>query len=377
MSESSEDAWRAAVTQVCLLELWAGGVLVAVLLLDLALWALGARGEAWRALESFEPYLDEVARHATSLSSLAVYGVLLVCYAVGVEWVLRCVVQERLVRRSRAMLGAALAVGLYTMIHARYGWVPGVYGFGVGLVGAWSYWRRRDWRVLALWHVQWDGVAVSAVLLWAALGPGPPRDAVNLAYKATLVEAGRLQHHADHGWVDVAHYYGAQRRLCEVVSRLGREVVEGEQLEVLGRFERLDGVVVVHRSNWRALGDVSDAMEAGAALVWEVAVEEESFQERAPWWSGLPLSAWSFEDLPSVSLALDDALSQEDFLGRCEGLEQVARSGLKGAVLDSRQGLALWSAEGRGLVGELRKDVAGVEGGASWREARGVWERVD
>jgi hypothetical protein len=318
------------------------------------------------------PYLSEVAAAALSWERLAQYTAQVLVYAAAVEVALRGALQPWLARRWGAAASVWICGALYGAVHARYGWASALYGLSLGCWVGW--WRARGaplW-VFPVWHMQWDLLAIAGALGWALWSPGPAREAVQRAHKAEMVEQGRLQHHPRHGWLDAAHYHGALQRICALQGRLG----DGE-VTLRAPFARADGALVwvEHRATIRQGFLTEEVVPVAAGIVLEAARLEEEAQARSPWWSGLALSAWSFEDLPSAQAAALEAALSPSLEARCEGLPRgaAALSAPIPGVSPPEEARRRWRAEGAAQVGRAVRGWA-QEGRSP--EERGAWDRI-
>lgn len=261
-------------------------------------WAGGGGG-------GLGPYLGAVARAATSASDLAVYSVLIFAYSAGLELVLRRAIQEPLARGPRwaVRLAVPTAAIAYGLTHAVYHPAGVIYAAVLGTVTAVAYAWVRDWRPLALWHVQWNALAIGGTLVLAMWGPGQPRDAVLVAYKIDRAAAGLLTWRDGWGWVDRTHY--AQEQMTEALR--WAEVDDGAPLTFQADLSTAWGQRTPMRRSYRHPGTDAEPWAVACAAVMDFNARYEQAQAEAPWWTGTPLSAHQFDDLPSVLLACLDA----------------------------------------------------------------------
>ena len=353
-----------ALKHIALLDLCAGLVLVGFVA------AFGLRG-------AFGPYIDELGAFTRSMGTIVFYTLAVVAYAVLVEVVLRGLVQTPAARRFGPLAGGAAATLLYILLHLRYGWMGGAYALGVGAASAWIYARsgQRVW-VMVLWHVQWDLLAIGVAFSMALAGPGVMRDAVNHAHKTHLVRAGRLQHLPGWGWVDTSHYHGAQRRMCAIHQHLRDH--PGEPVWLKGVFARADGSLIHLSESFAPTPELSPDrhLQEAARLALLMARRDEEAQASAGFFSALQISAWNFDDLPSVQRAALDALSEPDFVSRCEAIDVPTPEGFEvpRATADPALNTARWDKEGRERV---REDHATLDLPARASEAdRRAYEAV-
>ncbi len=293
------------------------------------------------------PYLDEIAHQTHSLGAIAVYALAILLYAVLSEAVLRRWLQRSATHRWGPAIGVllpAIAVGL---VHARYGWLQATYGVTIGLAAALCYHLCRRTTVLAAWHSVWDLSALGVVLVWAAYSPGPARNAMVFQHKTANVESGRLVYHPTRGWLDGAHYWETRNQLCKVYGHLSQNTTpapitlrrvhaaaDGGLRTLRVRYTFTPGVPTT-AAPWRA---------AGVAL--DMAHREEQFQAAAHPLTGLAMSAYSFEDLPSAMAAALDTTRPTEIATLCR---PRAEDRIPGTHRDD----ARWAREGRRLVATL------------------------
>ena len=336
----------------------------------------------------FRGYADELARAATSWSRLGVYTAWLGLYAVGIEVILRRAVQEPLARRWGTVWGVMGSAVVYALAHIHHGAIGALYALTLGWWTGFVYSRMGRLRVMAGWHLQWDALTAVAALWMGLATPGSMRDAMNFAYKSELVRTGRVQYHPVYGWLDAAHYWGTQRRLCETM----RAMDEGSEVMLTSLWAHVDGTVHRVQTRYRLVpGGVWEGrarLEVAASVVWDAAVSEEASQAEATVMSGMRMSAWSFEDLPTTLLALHDALETPGWSETCAARARPMPDGYRitGAMTEpgSRSELqARWAREGRELV-RRRGDGGWQPGSPNLRKTLGIlqtkkglaWERL-
>lgn len=335
-------AWRIILR----LHLGAGLVMLALV----AALGLGPGG--------FGPYLAEVARFTDDLPTLALYTGAMILYGALVEVLLRAALQRPLTRRFGPRAGVLAPALAYAAWHLRYGLAGALYGLALGLWTARTFHRHRRLAPLIAWHLQWDALALGATLALALASPGPARDAVNLRYKTRLVEAGRLQHVPGWGWVDAAHYHGARKRLCRAFEGLA----DPTPFELRASFARVDGSLMTATERYQATAPLSPEarLEAAAAVTLHAAFMDERSQQEAPLLSALPMSAWNFEDLPSVQRAVLDAL--DDPAPPCAWPSGPTPAGfivpgVASGAATSAQDSALWATQAPTLIGAPHTDA--------------------
>ena len=113
--------------------------------------------------EGFSSYLLEISAFTVSIEQLLLYVLFLCLYAVGIEFILRFI-QSKIESAQGDKLALGLSALLYGLSHLRHGNEAFPYAFCIGLITAFAYQRWKDWRVLALWHIQWDLIALGTEL---------------------------------------------------------------------------------------------------------------------------------------------------------------------------------------------------------------------
>lgn len=293
-------------------------LLLRVLLLNLAgglcfllcAQALGVRG-------GFDSYLSEAGRQLVDPQKALLYASYLVAYASTMELSLRFIQRNLLRWMSKFAAGAAVA-SLYAIFHLQHGWSGFFYAFLVGSATAYFYSKWRDTLSLVVWHVQWDLGAVCVFGMLALSNQPPYVTALNYHYKQRLHQQGRIVYQTSVGWIDAAHYWGAQRWACE----LHQQIVDGLDAVQLNIDQKdlLSLLRTNHITIERQPTTESSLMET-LRQVSEVAEQHEHWQANAPIWTGLRMSGGSTEDMRSVQSALREIEQVgEDFWGRCEVL---------------------------------------------------------
>ena len=268
----------------------------------LVTWALAGGGEG-----GMGPYLEAVGHAAVTPGRLLLYCAGIAAYSALLELGLRSLVQEPIARRTGrlAHLAVPAAALAYALTHAIYHPAGVLYAALLGTGTALAYAWLRDWRPLALWHVQWNALAIGGTLILALWGPGDPRDAALFAYKAEAIERGTLVHAPGWGWVDRTHLPHEQLDQALAWTR----GLPGDPLV-------LDAVLTDARGQRTPLAhpyalpatarDARHAWALSCAVVLDFHARHEQAQADQPWWTGTRLSAFQFDDLPSVLRACLD-----------------------------------------------------------------------
>ena len=293
------------------------------------------------------PYISEVASHATNQWRLIRY-VLLVCgYAMLLEGALR-ILQSHLRQRVPAVPLVLMMAVLYGVTHLKFNFVGCVYATSVGLITAWFFHRTQRIGSLVIWHACWELTAIGFVLLSGTLTSGDCRSAILFEYKSQQVEAGKLIHVDGWGWVDKPHLAGREieRLTEELYARRGQTWTTNFSFT----YKRMFRAPFINTQAFSfaippdATVETCHAM-AGAALIHACLCHEyQQSQDVAIF--GTPLSAYSFEDLPTVLYSIC-ATSPDN-------LEAVEKN-LTTAV---EEDLNRWKTEGYDLVNHRVRTLA-------------------
>ncbi|MFK7931660.1 MAG: CPBP family glutamic-type intramembrane protease [Myxococcota bacterium] len=266
-------------------------------------WALAGGQD-----DGMGPYLLAVGRAATSLPDLAWYCLLIAGYSALLEVGLRVLIQEPLLRRSGwvARLSIPVAALAYGLTHAVYHPAGVAYAVVLGLASAGAYAWLRDWRALAVWHVQWNALAIGGALLLAMTSAGAPRSAVLVAYKADRIESGTLEYRPRWGWTDTTH-----TPVIELEQAL--EWAQGEAgdpwtltayvVPVVGPRAAVTHTYALPQTS----ADPEQVWTQACTALMDFNERYERAQADQPWWTGAQMSAFQFDDLPSVLRACLDA----------------------------------------------------------------------
>lgn len=153
-------------------------------------------------------YLQEVAGNVGSTAKIIRYLVYLSVYALTLEWLLRRVVQYQFYRRPvrwLPALGVAATALIYAATHAVYHLSGVIYALILGLGTAVWYHYRRDWREIALWHVQWEVLAVAGAIFLCVFDIGQAPQHFLFVYKRDQVRQQIMTYAPGWGWLDRHH----------------------------------------------------------------------------------------------------------------------------------------------------------------------------
>ena len=265
--------------------------------------------------DGFDSYLSEAGSHLVSPQAAIAYALYLVAYASTMELCLRFIQRKLLTWVKLSTAGAVVAL-LYAICHLHHGWTGFVYALLVGSVTAYCYSRWRDTLSLVVWHVQWDLGTIFVFGVLALCNQPPYVTSLNYHYKLRLHQHNRIVYQTSVGWIDAAHYWGAQRWACELHQQLKDDVkvahITIQQKDLLGLL-RSNHIAVERQPTTEPLH--SEVLQ----LTFEVAEQHERWQASSAIWTGLRMSGGSNEDMRSVSSALREIEEiGERFWERCE-----------------------------------------------------------
>ena len=208
------------------------------------------------------------------------------------------------------------------------------------------------------------GILLIAFCVDALVRPGSARTAIVFVDKTTQIKEGRLVATSRWGLVDQSHIEGVEGHIAAARSHLSNPERRAQPL-VLDWYCRTlrGGQRTIHREY--QLRDPESFAEAdidaaARAVVLQLAYDVEYYQDHAPARTGMGLSAWQFEDLPSAlyaTIAIRDPLasgSATDIFAR-DGWELVSHQARtyalpasaspaeRAAYRQVREAHALWS----------------------------------
>ncbi|MBI4346173.1 MAG: hypothetical protein HY553_04920 [Elusimicrobia bacterium] len=140
----------------------------------------------------------------------------------------------------------------------------------------------------------------------AFLFRGPARSFYIVMYKERRLRAGSLFFRPGWGWVDLVHYRIACARLARVEAELSAPS-GGCAATLSGSFQTALGGWEATRRRYRVPGcerlSPSQRRAVSVGIVLDMALAEENAQAAGRLWHGTDISAYQFDDLPSVWLA--------------------------------------------------------------------------
>lgn len=256
------------------------------------LWALGGSHH-----HGLGPYIEAVAHQASSFKRLALYTLAIIAYSVILELLLRQAIQAPLLRKKKRALALTLPATLYALTHLLYHPIGALYALCLGLISAHTYARLRSWRLMALWHLQWNLSAIVGVLGLAMLGLSPFRDHALIAYKTQQIKQGALVHQPGLGWVDLHHdddpmFTTISRWLDQPTApplTLRATLVSqwGSRHPIARTYTHGAPIAQAPAQRWAAT----------CSLYLDFNEHHERQQLELGWWSGLALSAYQADDL--------------------------------------------------------------------------------
>jgi len=165
--------------------------------------------------------------------------------------------------------------------------------------------RPRTARRLAV------ATALAGILLVAFYGhalfrPGSARTAIVVVDKTSQVKEGRLVATSRWGLVDQSHISGVEEHIAAAREHLRDPEQRARPLVLEWYCQTLRGAWTVHREyqliNPESFAE-ADLEDAARAIALQLAFDVEYEQAGAPARTGMRLSAWQFEDLPSALYA--------------------------------------------------------------------------
>lgn len=265
-----------------------------------AMWLVGGGERGGLA-----PYYGAVARAALSPKTLLLYIGAITTYSVILEFCLRRLLQES-IHTARAPwlrpLARPIAAFCYGVTHLLYHPLGMIYAMLLGFASADAYSKERDWKILALWHAQWNMLAVAGALFLAMLGPGDARDQLLYEYKKSRIEEGALSYVEGWGWRDRYHNHDGY---YEKAHHWAKDGARGDVLTLRATVKSPTGWDTPVKRTYVLTSLPKTPMQRWATactVVLDFAKTYEHAQEDAFFWTGATISAWQFDDLPSTVL---------------------------------------------------------------------------
>ena len=297
--------------------------------------------------DSVSPYLSEIASQTTNQWRFVRYVILVCGYAMLLEGGLR-ILQSRLSKHLSTMPLILLMAAIYGLTHFKFHLMGCIYATTLGLITASFFDRTNRIGSLMIWHACWEIVAIGGVIISGTLTGGDCRTALLFEYKSQQIQAGKLIHVDDWGWVDEAHLVGDKiERLTETLyEKRGQTWTTSFDQHFLRMFRKNVCVSQTYRftipSN--ATAATCHAMAASARI--QACLRHESHQSKEFSISGTPLSAYSFEDLPTVLYSI--------YVTRLNASSDYEKNPSTTITAD----LLRWNIEGRKLVNMPVRETA-------------------
>lgn len=210
------------------------------------------------------------------------------------------------------------------------------------------------------------GLLIGGFIVDAITAPGAARTALVVTDKSSQAANGRLVVAPRWGIVDRWHMHTVDEHVAQARAHLADPALRGEPLALVAYGHTLRGRTFVVRREY-VLNDPQNIAEAdfddaARAIALQMGFDVEQAQNDAPARSGMRLTAWQFEDLPS---ALYATIGSRD--ARVRSAEDVM----------ARDGWDLVSREAHAYA--LPSDATAEErhAYARVREAHARWSRVD
>lgn len=178
----------------------------------------------------------------------------------------------------------------------------------LGVVLAFGLVRRRTRSGRLALRSALVGVTLLALFMLSVLGcSGAPRRALVARVKHDQADQGRLVQSARWGVVDWNHVATTREHVEQARRHLADPATRAAPLRLIAEGASLSGPwSTTHTYQLRQPELLQEAQieDAARAVALQAAFDLEVEQERAPWSSGLALTAWQYEDLPSALFAV-------------------------------------------------------------------------
>lgn len=179
----------------------------------------------------------------------------------------------------------------------------------LGLLLAMGLWKREArWGRIALRGAFALGLALAVFLPSALAFRGSARTALLARIKRSQADEGRLHLAPRWGLVDRSHVDATREHVRIARAHLRDPATRQLPLRLVSEGGTLAGAawstVHVYRLVQPDRLDPAQIDDAARAIALQAAFDLEVEQERAPWSTGLRLTAWQLEDLPSALYAV-------------------------------------------------------------------------
>lgn len=293
------------------------------------------------------PYLSEVASQTSDQWRFVRYLFLVCGYAMLLEGTLR-ILQSRLNKHLSAIPLVLLMAAIYGLTHFKFHLVGCIYATTVGLITASFFHRTERIGSLMIWHACWELVAIGGVIIGGTLTSGDCRTALLFEYKSQQIQAGKLMHVDDWGWVDESHFVA--NKIEHLTETLYKKRGQTWTATIDQHFHRMfrKNVCVSQTYQFTIPPDVTvetcHAMAASARI--QACLRHENIQSKELAIFGTPLSAYSFEDLSTVLYSI--------YVTRPTGACDYQTNPNPSIAAD----LSRWNIEGRKLVNMPVRETA-------------------
>lgn len=176
--------------------------------------------------------------------------------------------------------------------------------------------KKDGLTLLKNWFPKWV-VVVFLILIIVVASSYALYSAVKYAtlfrYKSSQIKKGVIYFDSKWGWIDQVHYQVCRNRLKLLENQLSSSRENPIIVHLEGQSQTAYGTWFKTQCFYRVSTNLltSDSIKIVAAVIaLDMAVEEEKEQELAPFVTGLSLSAWQFDDIPSALLACLDYLGK-------------------------------------------------------------------
>lgn len=244
-----------------------------------------------------------------SVEDFLQYLLMLAVYGFVVEFILRVLVQDKILKFGDSIGVKALAVLVpvlfYLPIHWQFGVIGLLYAVFLGLFLSIIYINDKKWTVFAIWHMTWAFIIIPISMAFCLFQDGPIRQDFLYVYKKRHILKEKMTYREGWGWVDDIHYRPDHYEHISQALNIGESKVEISdgwitplKIQVSFRCEYDISKSENELENW--------AIKTGIMLDFMKA--NETVQEESPWYHANQLSAWQFDDMSSALLCCLDRL---------------------------------------------------------------------
>ena len=294
----------------------------------------------------FSIYVKKMALNIMSVSDFIIYILILAVYGFTVEFILRSLVQNRLLKSEKAyakIAGVAAPIIVYVLIHLQFG-LPGIVIAAVsGLFLSLFYLKNKDWITFSIWHAMLPLILIPLSMVVCVFIDGQVRQDFLFAYKKRHITKEKMYYVDNWGWVDYTHYRPEHYKHIEEAfaqeSEKGQTVLKDRWITPL----KIQVDFNVKYTFEKQTDPMKRWAQITGILMHFMRINEE-VQESSPWYHGNQLSAWQFDDMSSCLLCCLDHLPDKSYFIRGEPIH------------DQESLLAIWEKNGEEMVSLKMKE---------------------